>query len=52
LPLAFALGEAWQYAVLAGAVIVLLLLRRGVVLTLLVAAVAGIVATALGAPLP
>ena len=52
LPLAFALGEAWQYAVLAGALIVLLLLRRGVVLTLLVAGAAGIVATALGAPLP
>jgi chromate transporter len=51
-PLGLALGEAWQYAVLGGAVISLFLLRRSVVLTLLVAATTGIVVVQLGAPLP
>ena len=51
-PLALALGEAWQFAVLAAAAIALLVLRRGVVVTLLGAAAIGLVATQLGAPLP
>jgi chromate transporter len=51
-PLALALGEAWQFAVLAAAAIALLVLRRGVVVTLLGAAAIGMVATQLGAPLP
>jgi chromate transporter len=50
--LARALTEPWQYAVLAGSAILLLALRRGVVLTLLAAAVAGIVLVASGLPLP
>jgi chromate transporter len=50
--LARTLTEAWQYAVLGGAAILLLALRRGVVLTLLLAAVAGIVLVASGLPLP
>jgi chromate transporter len=40
-PLVRALAEPWQYAVLAGAAVLLLALRRGVVLTLLAAALAG-----------
>jgi chromate transporter len=42
-PLARALTHPWQYAVLAGALIVLFLLRRGVVLTLLCAAATGVI---------
>ena len=45
IPLTRALSHAWQYAVLAGALILLLPLRRGVVLTLLSAGAAGIVIT-------
>jgi chromate transporter len=41
--LARALSHPWQYAVLAGALVLLLVLRRGVVLTLLSAAAAGVV---------
>jgi chromate transporter len=51
IPLALALQERWQWAVLAGAAVVLLALRRGVVLTLLAAGAAGAVAVILGAPL-
>jgi chromate transporter len=51
-PLAAALGESWQYAVLAGAAVSVLLLRRGVVPTLLLAGCAGVAATLLGAPIP
>ncbi|MCE3286530.1 MAG: putative chromate transporter [Gaiellaceae bacterium] len=51
LPLALALQERWQWAVLAGAAVALLALRRGVVLTLLAAGVVGAVAVVLGAPL-
>ena len=40
-PLTRALSHTWQYAVLAGALILLLPLRRGVVLTLLCAGAAG-----------
>ncbi|MEJ2855620.1 MULTISPECIES: chromate efflux transporter [unclassified Saccharothrix] len=41
LPLALSLHEPWQFAVLGGAVLWLLVLRRGVVSALLVAGVAG-----------
>ena len=51
-PLALALSEPWQYGVLAGAALALLVLRRGVVLTLLVAAAVGLGAALAGAPLP
>ncbi len=51
-PLALALGQAWQFAVLAGAAIALLLLRRSVVVTLVAAAVCGVVVVHLGARLP
>jgi chromate transporter len=51
-PLALALTETWQLAVLAAAAMVLFVLRRGVVLTLIAAGGAGAFATALGAPLP
>ena len=50
--LARALTEPWQYVVLAGAFIVLFVLRRGVVPTLLVAAAAGVLLTAAGLALP
>jgi len=43
IPLTRALSHTWQYAVLAGALTLLLLLRRGVVLTLLCAGAAGII---------
>ena len=43
IPLTRALSHTWQYGVLAGALIVLLLLRRGVVLTLLCAGATGVV---------
>ena len=45
IPLARALSHPWQYAVLAGALIFLLPLRRGVVLTLLSAGASGIAIT-------
>jgi chromate transporter len=51
IPLALALGEPWQYGVLALAGLALLL-RQSVVLTLVGAAAIGVVATQLGAPLP
>jgi chromate transporter len=50
--LAAALTQPWQYAVLAGAAILLLLLRRGVVLTLVCAASVGVVIALAGGPLP
>ena len=51
-PLARALDEPWQYAVLAAAAVLLLALRRGVVSTLLLAAGAGVAITLGGGPLP
>ncbi|HUY48900.1 MAG TPA: chromate efflux transporter [Streptosporangiaceae bacterium] len=42
-PLTRALAHPWQYAVLGGALILLLLLRRGVVLTLLCAGATGVI---------
>jgi chromate transporter len=51
-PLARALQEPWQFAVLAVAAVALLVLRRGVVTTLLAAGAVGVVAALAGAPLP
>jgi chromate transporter len=51
-PLIRALGEPWQYAVLAGAAVLTLGLRRGPVLTLLTAATAGVIVVLAGAHLP
>ena len=52
IPLAFALDEVWQYAVLAAAAVSLFVFRRGVVVTLLLAGVVGLIAEMVGAPLP
>jgi chromate transporter len=51
-PLARALDETWQLAVLGGAAVLLLALRRGVVLTLLLAGAVGAVVALAGGPLP
>jgi chromate transporter len=50
--LADTLSEAWQYGVLAGAAVLLLVLRRGVVTTLLIAGIAGVAIALAGGPLP
>jgi chromate transporter len=50
--LAAALGEPWQFGLLALAAVALLALRQGVVQTLVAAAVIGAVAALAGAPLP
>ena len=47
-----ALGQPWQYAVLAAALILMLALRRGVVLTLLAAGATGTLIALAGGPLP
>jgi chromate transporter len=52
IPLARALHESWQFGVLAAAAVALLALRRGVVVTLLLAGAAGVAAALAGAPLP
>jgi chromate transporter len=52
IPLALALSEPWQYAVLAVAAVLLILVRRGVVLTLLLAGTTGALITLAGAPVP
>jgi chromate transporter len=52
IPLTGALQEQWQYLVLAAAALALLVLRRGVVQTLLAAGATGLLATVVGAPLP
>jgi chromate transporter len=52
IPLAGALEESWQYVLLAIAAVALLVLRRGVVPTLLLAGLAGSVAALLGAQIP
>jgi chromate transporter len=52
IPLALALTETWQIAVLAAAALALFVLRRGIVLTLIAAGAAGALASTLGAPLP
>jgi chromate transporter len=48
--LALALAQAWQFGVLAAAAVALLVLRRGVVVTLVAAGLIGVIATSLGAP--
>jgi len=50
--LAAALSQPWQYAVLAGAAVLLLGLKRGVVVTLLAAAATGLGIALAGGPLP
>jgi chromate transporter len=52
IPLAQALSEPWQDAVLAGAALLLFVLRRGVVRTLLLAGGTGMLLAFAGAPLP
>ena len=52
IPLALALSQPWQFAVLGGAALLLLALRRGVVLTLLLAGTAGVAVALSGGPLP
>ncbi|ADP82410.1 chromate efflux transporter [Pseudofrankia inefficax] len=52
IPLALALHTGWEYAVLAGAAVLLLVARRGVVLTLLAAALTGVIIGAAGGPVP
>ena len=52
IPLTRALSEPWQYAVLAGAAVLLFALRRGVVSTLLVAGAVGALVAVAGGPLP
>lgn len=52
IPLTLALGEPWQFGVLALAAAGLLWLRMSIVLTILAGAAAGVVATLLGATLP
>ena len=52
IPLALALSEAWQAALLAAGALALLVLRVGVVATLLGAGAVGTAAALLGAPLP
>jgi chromate transporter len=52
IPLAAALREGWQFAVLAAAAIALLIARWGIVVTLLGAGVAGVVIALAGAPVP
>jgi chromate transporter len=52
IPLARALDEPWQLAVLTGAAVLLLPLRRGPVPTLLLAGAAGVVVALFGGPLP
>ena len=51
-PLALALTETWQFAVLAAAALLLFAARRGVLTTLLVGGAAGVACALAGAPLP
>jgi chromate transporter len=52
IPLAMALGEPWQLAVLALAAVALLIARRGVVTTLIAAALIGVAIAVIGGPIP
>jgi chromate transporter len=52
IPLAAALSQTWQYAILAAAAVALLALRRGIVATLILAGIVGAVAGLAGASLP
>ena len=51
-PLARALSEPWQYGVLAAAAVLLLVLRRGVVTTLVLAGAVGVAVALAGGSLP
>ena len=51
IPLAGALQLDWQYGVLAGAAVVLFLLRREIVVTLLLAGATGVIVALAGGPL-
>jgi chromate transporter len=51
-PLTRALSEPWQYGVLAAAAVLLIGLRRGVVTTILGAALVGLLIGVAGGPLP
>jgi chromate transporter len=51
-PLAAALRETWQYAVLGAAAVALLIARRGIVVTLIGAGAVGVVLALAGAPVP
>jgi chromate transporter len=51
-PLTAALSQLWQFGVLAAAALALLPLRRGIVQTLLLAGLAGLLASLLGASVP
>jgi chromate transporter len=51
-PLALALGETWQFVLLACAAVLLLVFRRGVVAVLVAAGAAGVLLAVAGAPLP
>ncbi len=52
IPLAAALRETWQFVVLGAAAVVLLIARRGIVSTLVAAAIVGVVLALAGAPVP
>jgi chromate transporter len=52
IPLSEALRETWQFVVLGDAAVALLVLRRGIVFTLVGAAVVGVVLGLAGAPVP
>jgi chromate transporter len=52
IPLARALTQPWQYAVLGAALILMLALRRGVVFTLVAAGTVGTLIAVVGGPLP
>jgi chromate transporter len=52
IPLAVALRETWQFAVLAAAAVALLIARRGIVVTLVGAGVLGVVIALAGGPVP
>ena len=52
IPLALALGEPWQFAILAVALVALFVVRRGVVSVLVGAGVVGVIVALAGGPLP
>jgi chromate transporter len=52
IPLASALSETWQFIVLAAAAVALLILRRGIVITLVASGAVGVLVAGAGGPLP
>ncbi len=52
IPLARALSEGWQFGLLAVAAVALLVLRRGIVMTLVAAGAVGVVIALAGGPVP